>query len=55
MDSRTENQGEIQMKIHKNARLTPKGREILVCRIVNEGLRVEEAARIRPESTGVSD
>ena len=33
------------MKIHKNARLTPKGREILVCRIVNEGLRVEEAAQ----------
>ena len=31
------------MNIHKNARLTPKGREILVCRIVNEGLRVEEA------------
>lgn len=33
------------MKIHKNARLTPKGREILVCRIVNEELRVEEAAQ----------
>ena len=30
------------MKIHKNARLTPKGREILVRRIVNGGLRVEE-------------
>ena len=38
------------MKIHKNARLTPKGREILVCRIVNEGLRVEEAA----QASGVS-
>ena len=25
------------MKIHKNARLMPKGREILVYRIVNEG------------------
>ena len=33
------------MNIHKNARLTPKGREILVRRIVNEGLRVEEAAQ----------
>ena len=43
-DIRTENKIEVQMKIHKNARLTPKGREILVCRIVNEGLRVEEAA-----------
>ena len=32
------------MNIHKNARLTPKGREILVRRIVNGGLRVEEAA-----------
>ena len=38
------------MNIHKNARLTPKGREILVCRIVNEGLRVEEAA----QASGVS-
>ncbi len=38
------------MKSHKNARLTPKGREILVCRIVNEGLRVEEAA----QASGVS-
>lgn len=38
------------MKIHKNARLTPKGREILVCRIVNEGLRIEEAA----QASGVS-
>ena len=27
------------MKIHKNARLTPQGREILVRRIVNGGLR----------------
>ena len=33
------------MNIHKNARLTPKGREILVRRIVNGGLRVEEAAQ----------
>ena len=38
------------MKIHKNARLTPKGREILVRRIVNGGLRVEEAA----QASGVS-
>ena len=38
------------MKIHKNARLTPKGREILVCRIVKDGLRVEEAA----QASGVS-
>ena len=38
------------MNIHKNVRLTPKGREILVCRIVNEGLRVEEAA----QASGVS-
>ena len=38
------------MNIHKNARLTPKGREILVRRIVNGGLRVEEAA----QASGVS-
>ena len=31
------------MNIHKNARLTLKGRAILVRRIVEEGLRVEEA------------
>ena len=33
------------MNIHKNARLTPKGREILVRHIVNGGLRIEEAAQ----------
>ena len=38
------------MNIHKNARLTPKGREILVRRIVNGGLRVEEVA----QASGVS-
>ena len=38
------------MNIHKNARLTPKGREILVRRIVNGGLRIEEAA----QASGVS-
>ena len=38
------------MNIHKNARLTPQGREILVRRIVEEGLRVEEAA----QASGVS-
>ena len=41
------------MNIHKNARLTPKGREILVCRIVNEGLRVRSAARIAPRRRNV--
>ena len=29
------------MNIHKNARLTPQGREILVRRMLEEGLRVE--------------
>ena len=38
------------MNIHKNARLTPKDRAILVRRIVEEGLRVEEAA----QASGVS-
>lgn len=33
------------MNIHKNARLTPQGRAILVHRILEEGLRVEEAAQ----------
>ena len=38
------------MNIHHNARLTPKGREILVRRIVDDGLRPEEAA----QAAGVS-
>ena len=38
------------MNIHKNARLTPQGREILVRRMLEEGLRVEEAA----QASGVS-
>ena len=38
------------MNIHKHARLTPRGREILVRRILEEGLRVEEAA----QASGVS-
>lgn len=33
------------MNIHNNARLTPRGREILVRRIVEDGLRPEEAAQ----------
>lgn len=33
------------MNVHKNARLTPRGREILVRRIVEEGLRPSEAAQ----------
>ena len=49
-DIRTESYGENRMNIHKNARLTPKGREILVRRIVNGGLRIEEAA----QASGVS-
>ena len=39
------------MNVHKNARLTPKGREILVRRIEEEGLRVSEAA----QAAGVSE
>ena len=39
------------MNIHKNARLTPKDRAILVRRIVEEGLRVEEAAQARPRGS----
>lgn len=38
------------MNIHNNARLTPRGREILVRRIVEDGLRAEEAA----QASGVS-
>ena len=38
------------MNIHNNARLTPRGREILVRRIVDDGLRVREAA----QASGVS-
>mgnify|MGYP005737421003 CR=1 FL=1 len=38
------------MNIHNNARLTFRGREILVKRIVEQGLRVEDAA----QASGVS-
>ena len=38
------------MNIHNNARLTPKGRELLVQRIVVDGLRPREAA----QAAGVS-
>ena len=38
------------MNLHRNARLTPKGRAILVRRMVEEGLRAEEAA----QASGVS-
>lgn len=38
------------MNMHHNARLTPRGREILVRRIVDDGLRPEEAA----QAAGVS-
>lgn len=32
------------MNLHKHARLTPRGRALLVERVVDHGLRVEEAA-----------
>ena len=38
------------MNIHHNARLTPKGREILVRRVIDDGLRPAEAA----QAAGVS-
>lgn len=38
------------MNIHKNARLTPRGRALLVQRVVQQGLRVEDAA----QASGVS-
>ncbi len=38
------------MNIHESAKLTPLGREILVRRITEEGLRVEAAA----QASGVS-
>ena len=38
------------MNVHNNARLTPRGRAILIDRIVHEGLRAEEAA----QASGVS-
>jgi transposase InsO family protein len=39
------------MNIHNNARLTPKGRELLVQRIVIDGLRPQEAAQAAGVST----
>ncbi|WP_153117296.1 IS481 family transposase [Rhodocyclus tenuis] len=33
------------MNVHKNARLTPRGRALLVSRILDDGLRPEEAAQ----------
>ena len=33
------------MDVHKNARLTPKGREAMVCAVVEQGLTKAEAAR----------
>ena len=33
------------MNSHKNARLTPRGRVLLVSRIIDHGLRPEEAAK----------
>ena len=33
------------MNSHKNARLTPRGRALLVSRILDHGLRPEEAAK----------
>src|SRR5690554_7672522 len=41
---------ESRMNIHKGARLTPRGRALLVSRVVDQGLRVEEAA----QAAGVS-
>ncbi|WP_146091960.1 leucine zipper domain-containing protein, partial [Xanthomonas codiaei] len=38
------------MNLHQHARLTPRGRALLVQRIVEHGLRVEEAAH----ASGVS-
>ena len=32
------------MNLHKHARLTPRGRALLVERVLEQGLRVEEAA-----------
>ena len=49
-DIETDSQGESRMNLHRNARLTPKGRAILVRRMVEEGLRAEEAA----QASGVS-
>jgi len=42
--------GEARMNIHNNAQLTPKGRAILVRRIIDDGLRPAEAA----QASGVS-
>ena len=39
------------MNVHKNARLTPRGRELMIDRIENQGWRVDDAAR----SMGVSE
>lgn len=38
------------MNLHNHARLTPRGRALLVSRVIDEGLRVEEAA----QAAGVS-
>ncbi|MBB6066059.1 leucine zipper domain-containing protein [Pseudoxanthomonas broegbernensis] len=46
------------MNLHKHARLTPRGRALLVERVINHGLRVEEAATLpawpAPHSRGAA-
>ena len=39
------------MNIHKNARLTPQGRVLLVRRITEEGWRIVDAANAAGKST----
>ncbi|HEX4182837.1 MAG TPA: leucine zipper domain-containing protein, partial [Caulobacteraceae bacterium] len=39
------------MNVHKNARLTPAGRAVMISRIVDEGSPVKRAA----EAAGVSE
>jgi hypothetical protein len=40
-----------RMNIHKNARLTPQGRVLLVRRITEEGWRIVDAANAAGKST----
>lgn len=40
------------MNTHKNARLTPQGRALLVTRVIDEGLRPKEAAQAQGVSVG---
>lgn len=41
------------MNLHKNARLTPQGRAILIYPILEEGLRVDAVETVTPVRNGL--